>query len=114
MRLAASLVLLAAVAGSGPGHADATQYKFVATGSLPVVPSIDDPGFQADALAAHNVERRLALGSPPLVWSTALAEEAEAWAGALAKAGVMRHAPQRVPMARISGATPRTAAPWAR
>ncbi|MCC6920096.1 MAG: hypothetical protein IT548_12905 [Alphaproteobacteria bacterium] len=94
MRLFACLLLTIAVAGIGRGHADATLYRYVATGSLPVVPSIDDPGFQADALAAHNVERRL-VGAPPLVWSTRLAEESEAWAAALAKAGVMQHAPQR-------------------
>ncbi len=61
---------------------------------MPVAPSIDDPGFQADALAAHNVERRQ-VGVKPLVWSTKLAEESQAWAIELAKKGAMMHAPQR-------------------
>ena len=55
--------------------------------ALPVVPSIRDPAFQAEILNAHNRERR-PLGVAPLVWSDALAEEAEAWAARLRAAGV--------------------------
>lgn len=92
MRLAPCVAFIALL--SGVAAADASLYRYVGTGSLPTVPSIDDPGFQADALAAHNVERRL-VGVPALVWSTKLAEEALAWAEELAKKGAMQHAPQR-------------------
>lgn len=87
-------IVLAWLAAAVPAHADATQYKNVGTGAMPVAPSIDDPGFQADALAAHNVERRL-VGVQSLVWSTKLAEEAQAWANELARKGGLQHAPQR-------------------
>jgi hypothetical protein len=62
--------------------------------ALPVVPSIRDPAFQAEILNAHNRERR-PLGVAPLVWSDALAEEAEAWAARLAAANRMTHDRQR-------------------
>lgn len=74
--------------------ADATMYKDVGAGRLPIAPLIDDPRFQADALAAHNIERAL-VGVDPLVWNDDLARDALAWANALAKVGRLQHAPQR-------------------
>lgn len=62
--------------------------------SMPLVPSIDDPAFQAEILAAHNRERAL-LGIAPLAWSDDLAEDAEDWAEKLARANRMEHARQR-------------------
>lgn len=69
---------------------------YVASGPLamPNVPSIKDPAFQAEILAAHNNERRL-LGIPDLKWSADLADEAKDWADELASTGQMKHDSQR-------------------
>lgn len=77
----------------GTAGANAALYDQVKSGSMPDVPSIDDPQFQADALWAHNIERRY-VGVPDLRWSPQLAREAKAWVDHIAPYGVLQHAPQ--------------------
>lgn len=78
---------------SGPAAADVAMYQQVKSGSMPSVPAITDPNFQADVLKAHNDERRL-VGVGDLVWSPALAAEAKQWADTIAPYGRIQHANQ--------------------
>ena len=43
-------------------------------------------------IKAHNEYRRKHEGTPSVVWSDRLAEEAQAWADNIAKLGTMKHA----------------------
>lgn len=90
--LAAALTLLGAWTPSA--LADARLYNQLGRGSMPTPPSIEDPAFQAEALRAHNVERRL-VGVKDLVWYAPLAKDAQAWADYIAQKNVMEHANQK-------------------
>lgn len=52
------------------------------------------PSFEERVLAAHNAERERH-GREPLVWSQSLAQQAAAWANALAANGMFAHARER-------------------
>lgn len=56
------------------------------------VVSAPPAGIQARLLAAHNRERA-GVGSPPLVWDTALTAEADVWARQLIATGRFAHDP---------------------
>lgn len=85
-RRMAAFAVAVALTGAGPALASPVV--------MSSVPQVSDRTFQAEILAAHNAERR-AVGVPDLVWSDALAAEAEAWANGLAASGAMTHAAQR-------------------
>ena len=62
--------------------------------ALPARAEAPAPSFEERLLAAHNAERER-WGKEPLVWNESLAQQAQAWAHALAANGMFTHARER-------------------